>query len=195
MALDPARHDELMALISHLPHLTATVLMNLAAERGREHAGLLALAAGGFRDVTRVAASNPEIWLDICRENHEAIAEIIETFADRLLEIRDLVKQGTGADLRSLFLSARESRRNLPGKPLEGDLVEIHVPVPDRPGVLAEVTTLVGDLGINIENLEISHSAEGGRGVLHLSVLGVDKAKSIVTALQSKGYEPRSTSL
>lgn len=195
MALDPARHDELMALISHLPHLTATALMNLAAERGREHAGLLALAAGGFRDVTRVAASSPEIWLDICRENHEAIARVLEMFAGRLLEVRDLVVEGKAEDLRGLFLSARESRRSLPGKPLEGDLVEIQVPVPDRPGVLAEVTTLVGDLGINIENLEISHSAEGGRGVLHLSVLGTRQATSVIDALESKGYEPRSTSI
>src|SRR5260221_8931919 len=81
MALKPVEHDELMAVISHVPQLTATALMNMAARRGEEHAGLLALAAGGFRDVTRVAASNPDIWLDVCKENGEAIAATLQDFA------------------------------------------------------------------------------------------------------------------
>src|SRR2546427_3015455 len=147
MALDADRHDDLMAIVSHLPHLTATMLMNLAGERGKEHAGLLSLAAGGFRDVTRVAASNPDIWLDICEENAEAIASVLQEFAGRLVELGELVKAGKRSELRERFLAARAARRNLPGKEVSGELVELLIPVPDRPGVLAEVTTSVGDLG------------------------------------------------
>jgi prephenate dehydrogenase len=193
LAMDPAQHDELLAVISHLPHLTATALMTLAAERGREHAALLALAAGGFRDVTRVAASNPEIWIDICRENRPAIARALDVFAQRLGRIRDLVESGDASELRKLFLEARESRRNLPGKSLEGAIVEIQVPVPDKPGVLAEVTMLIGNLGINIENLEISHSAEGGRGTLHLTIVGRTNAQAVAKDLELRGYEPKTT--
>jgi prephenate dehydrogenase len=195
MALDPARHDELMAVISHLPHLTATTLMNLAGERGKEHAGLLSLAAGGFRDVTRVAASNPDIWLDICEENAEAIGAVIETFAGRLLELGKLVRSGDRSELRERFLSARQARRDLPGKRVSGELVELHVPIPDRPGVLAEVTTTVGNLGVNIEDLQISHAEEGGRGMLRLLVVGADEARKVVAALTTYGYDVRSLSL
>ena len=195
MALDAARHDDLMAVISHLPHLTATTLMNLAAERGEEHAGLLSLAAGGFRDVTRVAASNPDIWLDICAENAEAISGVLREFAGRLLELSDLVESKSMPDLRERFTAAREARRNLPGKQVDGELVELLIPVPDRPAVLAEVTTSVGDLGVNIEDLQITHSEEGGRGTLRLLIIGRDAATKVQDALSSKGYDVRSLSL
>ena len=195
MALDPRRHDELLAVVSHLPHLTATTLMNLAAERGEEHAGLLSLAAGGFRDVTRVAASNPDIWLDICAENASAIVDVLRGFAGRLEELAGLIEHGSRDELRERFLSARAARRELPGRRAGGELVEVLVPVPDRPGVLSEVTTTVGDLGVNIEDLQITHAEEGGRGMLRLLVSGVEHARRVQEALSRKGYDPRSTSI
>jgi prephenate dehydrogenase len=195
MALDPERHDDLLAIVSHLPHLTATALMNLAAERGEEHAGLLSLAAGGFRDVTRVAASNPDIWLDICAENGDALAGVLEEFAGRLLRLSDLVRRREREELRRGFVAAREARRNLPGKRAEGELVELLVRIPDRPGVLAEVTTTVGNLGVNIEDLQITHAEEGGRGTLRLLVLGIDSATKAQSALTTKGYDVKSMSL
>lgn len=195
MAVDAEQHDSLMAVVSHVPQLTATALMNMAAERGRDHAGLLALAAGGFRDVTRVAASNPEIWLDICRENRAAIAQALDAFARRLLELRDLVSSEDQRRLREALLAARESRRNLPGKGVTGDLYDVRFPVPDRPGVLAEVTTTVGNLGINIEDLQIVHSSEGGRGTLHLTIVGEEHAGLVRDALAMKGFDTRSTQL
>lgn len=193
MAMNPAQHDELMAVISHLPHLTAAALMTLAAERGREHAGLLSLAAGGFRDLTRVAASNPEIWVDICRENREAIRGVLDEFASRLLDLRDVM--GDDDRLRAVLVEARESRRGLGGRPSEETLHHVLVPVPDRPGVLAEVTTLVGNLGVNIEDLEITHAEEGGRGTLRLTIAGSEAVREIMDALVTKGYEPRWTSV
>src|SRR5579884_3888954 len=75
VAVSPADHDELVAVVSHVPHLTAAALMALAAEGATEHASLLRLAAGGFRDMTRIAAGHPGIWPDICAENREAIIE------------------------------------------------------------------------------------------------------------------------
>ncbi|MGH2726790.1 MAG: prephenate dehydrogenase/arogenate dehydrogenase family protein [Actinomycetota bacterium] len=195
MAVDPAQHDDLLAVISHLPHLTAATLMNLAAERGEEHAGLLSLAAGGFRDVTRVAASNPDIWLDICAENAAAIADVLREFAGRLEALGGLVEAGAREELRERFLAARSARRELPGRRAGGDSVEVLIPVPDRPGVLAEVTTSVGNLGINIEDLQITHSEEGGRGTLRLIISGVDEAHRVQGALSAKGYDVRLTSL
>jgi len=195
LALDPARHDDLMAVISHLPHLTATALMNLAGEHSSEHAGLLSLAAGGFRDVTRVAASNPDIWLDICEENSEAISSVLEEFAGRLKNLSRLVKAGQRSDLRERFVAARNTRRSLPGKAVSGEVVELSIPVPDRPGVLAEVTTTVGNLGVNIEDLQITHSEEGGRGTLRLLISGREESIRVRDALASHGYDIRTLSL
>lgn len=195
MALSPMEHDQLMAVISHVPQLTATTLMNMAAKRGEDHAGLLALAAGGFRDVTRVAASNPEIWLDVCRENGEAIAASLSDFANELLRLRDFILQGREEPLRAALLQAREARRSLPGKEVLEAPFEVVMPVPDRPGVLAQVTTSIGNLGVNIEDLQITHSSEGGRGVLHLTIAGKASAEKVAASLAQHGFDVRTVEL
>ena len=189
MAIDPEAHDRLLAVISHVPQLTATALMNMAAKRGEEHAGLLALAAGGFRDVTRVAASNPQIWLDILRENGDAIATALGEFAGELLVLRDLIADGNEDELKKSLLSAREARRSLPGKAVSEPAFEVVMPVPDQPGVLATVTTSIGNLGINIEDLQITHSTEGGRGTLHLTIAGRSAAERVARALTDQGFD------
>ncbi len=84
IALPPERHDTLVALVSHVPHLTAATLMGLAAEGAEEHATVLRLAAGGFRDMTRIAAGHPGIWPDICSENRDAIVAVLDQLIDAL---------------------------------------------------------------------------------------------------------------
>ena len=88
VALDPSQHDSLVAVVSHVPHLTAATLMDLAAGLGEEHAALLQLAAGGFRDMTRIAAGQPSIWPDICEENADAIVETLDLLIDSLGAMR-----------------------------------------------------------------------------------------------------------
>src|SRR5207248_11766029 len=88
VAVDPARHDELVALVSHVPHLTAATLMDLAAEKSEEHATLLRLAAGGFRDMTRIASGHPGIWPDICAENRDAVVAALDRLVGALSEMR-----------------------------------------------------------------------------------------------------------
>lgn len=188
MALEARRHDELMAVISHIPQLTATALMNLASEKGREHGGLLALAAGGFRDVTRVAASNPDLWVEICLENREAIAAELVEFSGRLLTLEKYLRDGDIEGVRRELLAAREARRTLGKKPIQGDLFEIQLEIPDRPGVLAEVTRLIGEQGVNIEDIAISHSSEGGRGTLRVCILGEDESGKIESLLVTQGF-------
>jgi prephenate dehydrogenase len=191
IAVPPERHDLLVAVVSHLPQLAATTLMNLAAGRARdEHAGLLLLAAGGFRDATRVAASNPDLWLDICAENREAIVAVLDEYGGRLASLRATLAEGDDEGLRRRLAQARAARRALPGKEtVTGALVELRVPIPDHPGVLAEVTTTVGAVGVNIEDLAIEHSPEGGRGVLRLAVVGPKHAGRARQALQARGYD------
>src|SRR5687768_13092644 len=171
VALPPERHDELVAVVSHVPHLTAATLMRLAAAGAEEHAALLRLAAGGFRDMTRIAAGHPGIWPDICAENRDAILDGLDALSAALAEVRATVADGDRAALLARLEIARAARINLPARIAAADaLVEVRIPVPDRPGVLAEVTTLAGELDVNIADLEIAHSAEGDRGVLILTI-------------------------
>jgi prephenate dehydrogenase len=179
--LPASKHDDLVALVSHVPHLTAATLMNLAADTALEHATLLRLAAGGFRDMTRIAAGEAAIWPDVCAENQSGILEVLDRLLAALTEVRRVVAGGDRDMLLKMLERAREARVNLPsGVPPSETTVEVRVPVPDRPGVLAEVTTLFGEMGVNIYDLEIAHSAEGYKGVLVLVVdaLAVERVKA-----------------
>ncbi|MGA8295792.1 MAG: prephenate dehydrogenase [Acidimicrobiales bacterium] len=186
--LAPARHDALVAIVSHLPRLIAANLMVLAADASEENAVVLRLAAGGFRDMTRIAAGNPAIWPDIFRDNAAAVIEALDDLRERLDEARRiLVDQDRGA-LVALLDHARAARRNLPPRiPRPESVVECRVPVLDRPGALAEVTTLVAERNVNIYDLEVAHSAEGERGVLVLAI-DAEAVDDVRAALMGRGY-------
>ena len=195
IAVPPDAHDELVAVVSHVPHLAAATLMALASEGADEHRALLRLAAGGFRDMTRIAAGNPAIWPDICAANRTAIGAVLDRLLAALATTRDLVTAGDRDGLLDTLERARAARRSLPvAGPATGELAVVRVPVPDRPGVLADVTTLATDLGVNILDLEIAHSSEGPAGVL---ILVVEEATTerFTGGLLERGYRPSVTSL
>lgn len=191
LSLDPARHDDALALTSHLPQLLSSTLMGFAADVAKTGEGLPLLTAGGFRDMTRIAGSSPDLWVGIVQENQPALSSLLRRFLETLGEAADALENQDWYRLRAMLAEAQRARHDLPGKPgLEpSELAEILIPVPDRPGVLAEVTTTVGEAGVNIEDLNILHSAEGGRGVIHLAVSGAANARTAAEALQKKGYE------
>lgn len=186
--IPPEHHDELVARVSHVPQLAATTLMNVAAASGDEHALLMRLAAGGFRDMTRIAAGHPGIWPDICVANRDAILDALDSYRAALDSVRALVDGGDGDGLLDVLERGRRARRNLPaGARVTGPLSEFRVPVPDRPAVLAEVTTTAGRLGVNIVDIEIAHSIEGESGVL-VMVVPIAGAAEFETALIEAGY-------
>ncbi len=190
VAIRPEDHDALVAVVSHVPHLTAAALMQLAASGAEEHAALLRLAAGGFRDMTRVAAGHPGIWPDICAENRDAIVNGIDRLQGALGRMRAMVEDGDRGALLQWLEDARRARINLPVRaPRPEELAEIRVPVPDRPGVLAEVTTLIGEIGVNMFDFETVHSSAGDRGVL-VFVVEAAAADLVRGALLARGYKP-----
>ena len=188
--LAPERHDALVAVVSHVPHLTAATLMGLAAERAEEHAALLRLAAGGFRDMTRIAAGHPGIWPDICVENRDAIVDVLARLEAALGDMRRRVEGADRSGLLAELERARAARVNLPGRITTPEaLAEVRIPVPDRPGVLAEVTTLAAELGVNVADMEIAHSSEGTSGVAILLVEAA-LADRFRGGLIARGYRP-----
>lgn len=193
VALAPAQHDALVAVVSHVPHLAAATLMDLAADLGEEHAALLQLAAGGFRDMTRIAAGHPAIWPDICEDNAGAIVETLDLFIEALSEMRRRVAEHDRDSLLEVLGRASTARRALSETaPVPDELVEVRIPVPDRQGVIAEILVLAAELGINVVDLEIAHSVAGNRGVL---VIVVDQlaGPTLVSTLTNRGYRATST--
>ena len=195
VSLAPERHDALVAVVSHVPHLTAATLMAMADERAEEHQVMLRLAAGGFRDMTRIASGHPGIWPDICDENSEAICSVLDRFIAALAGVRSLVAEGDRGGLLELLEQARSARAHLPyGLDRDVSLAEVRVPVFDRPGELARITSLTTDVGVNIFDLEIAHSVEGGQGVAIL-VVNAEAADGLLEALGKQGYAPSSRAL
>jgi prephenate dehydrogenase len=190
VALDAERHDDVVAVVSHVPHLTAATLMGLADQRSEEHLALLRLAAGGFRDMTRIASSRPGIWLDICEQNQESIVRGLEALIVGLSEMRDVVAGNDRDALFSRLEKARLARMNLPtgAGPVEA-LTEVRIPIPDRPGSAADVFTLSGELSVNIYDFEIVHSVEGDRGVMVI-VIRSEHADIFRGGLIARGFRP-----
>ena len=188
-------HDSLVAVVSHVPHLAAATLMRLADERGAERSVLKRLAAGGFRDMTRIAAGSSDIWLDICDANRSAIVGSLDGFMQALEDMRSAVEKGDRQKLGRLLEQARRARVNLPvGAPSEAELAVMRVPIPDRPGEVARIATLAGELDVNIYDLEIAHSPEGGKGVM-IMVVASGEVELFREALLQGGYAPALRSL
>ncbi len=188
-------HDRMVAQVSHVPHLTAAALMTLADESSVEHRALLRLAAGGFRDMTRISAGRPSIWPDIIASNAESIGVGLERLITQLRSIRGAVADGRADELLELLERARSARINLPtGITMSDDLVEFAIPIPDRPGEIAAIATLATELDVNIHDLELTHSGEGRKGVMIL-LTDAEAKDLLVGGLIAKGYRPTVRSL
>jgi len=190
VALDPQRHDDLVAVVSHVPHLTAATLMRVADIRSEEHLALLRLAAGGFRDMTRIASGRPEIWLDICDQNRQSILRGLDSLIAGLAEMRDVVDRGDRTALLERLDQARRARMNLPVRAgVAENLAEVRIPIPDRPGSAADVFALSGELGVNIYDFEVVHSVEGDRGIM-VTVIRADQVDLFKGGLMARGFKP-----
>jgi prephenate dehydrogenase len=154
-AVEPEKHDLLMAALSHLPHLMAVALLKVASDISPE---ALSFAGPSFRDLTRVGASNPGLWSDILAENAPALGEALGAFAGAMAQLGSEISNREIIEDR--FHAAREAYDALGGILIEstGSNVEIAVPVENHPGVFAEVTTLMGSNGLNILDLYVRHS-------------------------------------
>lgn len=189
LTVDPESHDEFVAVVSHVPHLMAAALLNVAAGQAAESGALLQLAAGGFRDVTRIASGSPALWADICMANGAAITSSLDALIGQIENLKSAISKGDSAEVSDLLAGAREVRAALPvPSVVEASLCEVVVPVPDRPGVLAEVSTIVGRMGVNIEDIGITHSMEGTEGILEILIAGDPEAQRVIEVLKEQGF-------
>ncbi|MCP4690052.1 MAG: prephenate dehydrogenase/arogenate dehydrogenase family protein, partial [Desulfobacterales bacterium] len=184
--LNPGVHDAIAATVSHTPHLLAVALVNLARRVEQKIPGTLQMAAGGFRDLTRIASSPYQMWRDIFATNKEAISPLI----DECIEILgDMKKELMDGSLESHFNDAHDTRGEIPldSKGFISQPHEIMVIVKDQPGVIALIATAIAYEGINIIDIELLKIREGEAGTLKMAFDSEEKAERAVEILKREG--------
>ena len=186
--LDGGDHDRLLAVTSHLPHALANALMRDAAAAGDD---ALRYAGPSLREMTRVAGANAAVWADIFVGNGDLIADAVAGQREALAEVERALREGDRAFLESWIAEAEAARRRMLEHAYRTEarlLQRIRIRVPDRPGVLARITQLLGGAGINIEDFELRHVSPEYGGVLVVLVAGSDKAELARRLLRGEGY-------
>jgi len=180
LVLGPEEHDTIVGLVSHLPQLVASVLADVAAEAvGAQRDAVMAVAGPGFRDTTRIAASDAGLWVDIIDGNRASIGSALRAFERRFEVVRVAVETGDEVTLGEVLRRAGDARRRLVPKDIDQPTCDLVVPLRDRPGEIARIAGALGSAGINIEDLAMRHATTSDRGSLLLRVLASTSERAI----------------
>jgi prephenate dehydrogenase len=177
LRMTAAEHDDAVAVISHLPQVLAAALVGEAAE----HPVGIGLASGSFRDLTRVAASNPELWTELLVGNGGPLSAVLEAYADRLHRWAAAVREGRADDVSETLHRAGEIRRTM-----APPAVAVAVALADQPGELAKVGHALESSKVDVRDLQLRHATYGGGGILTLSVRP-GEAETLKSALEAEG--------
>lgn len=189
VSLRREEHDAAVAVVSHVPHMVASSLMQLASAHADDTGSIMRLAAGGFKDTTRIAAGSPKLWCGIAFDNAPAIQAGLEEMRQIIGTFSDALATGDRVGLTRLLAQAAEARRALPAAwvPSTEDLLEVRIPMEDRRGVVAEVTTIASSAGCNIQSIEIDHITEDS-AVLSLILTDEGDVGKLSTSLIKAGF-------
>ena len=190
LVLDPGEHDFITAAISHLPHVIAASLVNTVHDLDSSKEYMRTIAAGGFRDLTRIASSSPDMWESICLENSGNISKVMDTFIDRMVEARDHMCRGDGGYINRMFAESRDYRDSFafasPG-PVKRSFM-IHCDIIDESGAIAMVATILAVNRISIKNISIIHNRSFEQGALAVEFYGEKAMKKAVRLLRHYRY-------
>ncbi len=189
ISLDPVTHDRIAACVSHVPQLVATALMDAVAACSTEYAASLRLAAGGFRDMTRIASSSFDTWKPILEANSGAITEVLSVLMDAFRSIAEALSEGRVDTLKPAFERARATRSKIPRdfKGFLAPLCDVYVYAEDKPGTLAHITNTLFASGINIKDIELLTIREGTGGAFRMSLVNESAADEAVRVLSAAG--------
>ncbi|MBQ9991719.1 MAG: prephenate dehydrogenase [Lachnospiraceae bacterium] len=188
--LEVGRHDRATAAISHLPHLVASSLVNLVKEGDDEETTLKTLAAGGFKDITRIASSSAGLWQQICIENREPILDFLSLYIEHLSNLRLKLEKNDSSYLYDFFEEARiyrESFMDSRSGPLMKQYV-LNLDIPDKTGAIATVATLLASHAISIKNMGIVHNREFQEGALRMELYSASEYEKAIDILSKFGY-------
>ncbi len=168
LVLDYHEHDFVTAAISHLPHLIAASLVNLVHDNDTPQETMRTIAAGGFKDITRIASSSPEMWEQICMTNSENILKVLNSYIKSLESIKGKLIEKDGHSINQLFHDSREYRNSFADHsagPIKKNY-RLYCELPDKSGGIAVVATLLASIGVNIKNIGIVNNREFEDAVL-----------------------------
>ncbi len=162
VVMDPDEHDRVVGAVSHFPHILAAVLVNQVSHYNEANEWHHRLAAGGFRDITRIASSNPRMWRDILLNNREHLLQIAADWRAALDEVMALVEAGDRDGIERFFHDARQFREGLPERRSGAlpPLYDLYIDIPDHPGEIGRITTLLGAKQISLTNIQILETRE-----------------------------------
>lgn len=190
LVMSAAEHDHVTAAVSHLPHIIAAALVGLVKDNDSPAGLMKMIAAGGFKDITRIASSSPVMWQQICLNNRENISRLLEKYINALTSVNEEVKAADSAALMDFFTAAGNYRDSLPdtvGGPIQKSHT-LYVDIPDKAGTLAAIVTLLSDHDINIKNIGISHNREAEAGVLLIEFYDAGSVTGSGRLLTAAGY-------
>lgn len=188
--LDYQEHDFITAAVSHLPHILASSLVNLVKDLDNKEEIMKRVAAGGFKDITRIASSSPVMWQQICLTNREQILRLIDAFTASLERTRAGIASSEAENLFDFFQSAKDYRDSLPltGSGFLPKIYEVYCDLVDETGGIAALATILATNQINIKNIGIIHNREFQDGVLHIEFYEETALKKALVLLRKYRY-------
>ena len=195
MVLTAEEHDFITAGVSHLPHIIASALVNLVKTLDNDAEYMKTIAAGGFRDITRIASSSPVMWQQICMENHENISNVLDDYIRMLIQIRcsvdNCATDGKEADaIYQMFASSRDYRDSIDvvdNGPIRKAYV-LYLDIADEAGGIATIATILAMDKISIKNIGIIHNREFEQGVLKIEFYEEDAMERAIALLKKRNY-------
>ena len=188
--IDAEEHDKSVATISHLPHLVAAALVNLVHRTDSQEQTMKRLAAGGFKDITRIASSSPVMWQQIFSSNREAVLGVLRKYIESLQDVEKALEEDDMTAIHELFVESGEYRKTFAD---EHGLLEAQysfsVKVSDKPGAISVISAILAADGISIKNIGINHNRESGDGALRIEFYDAGSCSSAERRLTEYNYE------
>jgi prephenate dehydrogenase len=190
LTIDAEIHDRIVGVLSHFPHLIAAALVHELKDFPDHGLNISRFAAGGFRDITRIASSDPSLWQDIVYHNRDVLIDCFSSWGERMERIQELLREGDVEGIKRFFLEAKMFRDQFPVKqkgtiPSANDL---YLDIPDRPGEIARVTAAIAEGNVSLTNIQVIEWREDVWGVLRLSFPSAEARDRADALLKKKGY-------
>lgn len=190
LLMTPTEHDYNTAAVSHLPHILASSLVNLVRRLDNDQEYMKSIAAGGFKDITRIASSSPVMWEEICEANREQILVLLSHFIHDMETIRDEISEHDKYAIHSFFQKAKDYRDSLPIQKNSSlpRICEIYCDLIDEAGGIATIATILATNAISIKNIGIIHNREFEQGVLRIEFYGEEPMQQAILLLRRHHY-------